>query len=69
MVVGLFFIIVGGLFVFTTLKEIIGLFSYEWQLDGKDKYRILNRLKIPIICFILILLFVSFVIPRLPEGM
>lgn len=69
MVVGIFFVVVGGVFVFTMLMQIIAMFSYEWLLDGKDKYRVLKKFSVPLICFLLMVVFIAFVMPRIPEGM
>jgi len=62
--IALVFLVLGGIFVGGLLKGLIEMLNYTMKGDGSDFKNLVNIFKWPIISFVLLILFISFVLPR-----
>ncbi|MBT8233850.1 MAG: hypothetical protein HKO66_13110 [Saprospiraceae bacterium] len=59
------FLFLGSLFVYSLIKGIIKLLSYDWQENEFNAINLIKMFSISIISFILLLVFIFGIMPKL----
>jgi len=68
MITALVFLVVGGIFVGTLLKNIMTLISSDMNKDEFSGKKIFYIFRIPLICFAIMMIYVLFLLPYLNEN-
>ena len=68
MITSAVFLVFGGLFILKLMTGIMQLLGYQWQNDGKDKYRIMKIFSVPLISAAILMTFAIWGIPLLQAN-
>jgi len=68
MITGFVFLILGGTLILSLFKGIFVMLGTDFQEEGLTLGKIVNIFKVPLLCFIGLILFLSFVLPYLEAN-
>ena len=68
MIIGIVFLVLGGLFIMTTIKGLFSLMSTDHDEQSFTGGMMFSLFKVPLLCFLLLMIFVIWGIPYLEAN-
>jgi len=68
MISSIVFLVIGGAFVLTLFKGIFMLLGHDFGPEGLNGKAIINIFKIPLFCFVLLMIYVLWVLPYITAN-